>query len=361
MTSKLYGDTMSLAQRQIEADRPMSRHSVPPQAGRRRKVGEIFTSSEILALTKRSDWRGLWAVGSTWAVIALAFAGMAWAVHHLPTWAAVAAVLVGMAVMAGRQLGLAILMHEASHGTLFKTKWFNDVLVDWLCARPIWNDLNKYRVHHLQHHAKTGSAEDTDISLIAPFPTTRASLARKFLRDLTGLTGLKFLLGRLLMDAGYLKWTIAQEQHKLPQEGVTWGMRARLLVRNATPTVLTNVALWGALHAAGEGWLYGIWVLSYMTPFTLFVRIRSMAEHACTSNSRDTFFNTRTTRAGWLARATVAPMRVHFHIEHHVMASVPYYRLKTMHKMLRARGLVQAPPGYGEVLRLVSSKRLAQG
>ncbi len=347
---------MNLARRVAEHD--AHRLRVPPQAGRRRKVGEIFTSAEILALTKRSDWRGLWAVGSTWGVIALAFAVMAWASHNLDTWQAVIVVLAGMAVIAGRQLGLAILMHEASHGTLFKTKWFNDVLVDWLCARPIWNDLSKYRVHHLQHHSKTGSAEDTDISLVAPFPTTRGSLLRKFARDLTGVTGLKFFLGRLLMDAGILKWTIAQEVHKLPQEGRTATEKASTFVRNITPMVLTNLALWGVLHAYGEGWLYGLWVLSYMTPFTLFVRIRSMAEHACTSNSRDTFFNTRTTRAGWLARATVAPMRVHFHIEHHVMASVPYYRLKTMHRILRQRGLVQSPPGYWDVLKLVSSKGL---
>ncbi|MGE5453090.1 MAG: fatty acid desaturase family protein [Acidobacteriota bacterium] len=345
---------MNLARRVADPD--ADRWRVPPQAGRRRKVGEIFTSAEILALTKRSNWRGAWAVASTWGVVALAFAAMAWAAHHLDTWQAAIVVLAGMVVIAGRQLALAILMHEASHGTLFKTKWCNDVLVDWLCARPIWNDLAKYRVHHLQHHSKTGSAQDTDISLVAPFPTTRASLMRKFLRDLTGLTGLKFLLGRLLMDAGILKWTIAQEVHKLPQEGRTLKDQAVTLVRNITPMVLTNLALWGALHAYGEGWLYGVWVLSYLTPFTLFVRIRSMAEHACTSNSRDTFFNTRTTRAGWLARATVAPMRVHFHIEHHVMASVPYYRLKTMHGILRQRGLVPAPPGYWDVLKLVSSK-----
>ena len=345
---------MSVAHRAPQADPP--RYAVPLQAGRRRKVGEIFTAAEILALTKRSDWRGFWAVGSTWGVIALAFAAMAWASHHLATWQAVIVVLLGMVVIAGRQLGLAILMHEASHGTLFQTKWFNEVLVDWLCARPIWNDLSKYRVHHLQHHSKTGSAEDTDISLIAPFPTTRASLLRKFARDLAGLTGLKFFYGRLMMDAGILKWTIAQELQWLPQEGRSWSDRLTTLARNITPMLLTHMALWAVLHAFGEGWLYGLWVLSYMTPFTLFVRIRSMAEHACTSNSRDTFFNTRTTRAGWLARATVAPMRVHFHIEHHVMASVPYYRLKSMHKILRQRGLVQTPPGYWDVLKLVSGK-----
>ena len=56
---------MNLARRVAEPD--THRLRVPPQAGRRRKVGEIFTSAEILALTRRSDWRGLWAVGSTWA------------------------------------------------------------------------------------------------------------------------------------------------------------------------------------------------------------------------------------------------------------------------------------------------------
>lgn len=338
------------------AMKPRAHADASTQTGRRRRVGEIFTAAEIMALTKRADWRGFWAVGSTWGVIALAFAGMAWAWHHLPLWGAVLVTLLGMAVIAGRQLGLAILMHEASHGTLFRTKWFNDVLVDWLCARPIWNDLAKYRAHHLLHHSKTGTAEDTDISLIAPFPTTRASLMRKFARDLTGLTGIKFFVGRLLMDAGILKWTIAQDMQRLPQTGRTWPERVTTLVRNISPMLITNLALWGVLHAWGEGRLYAIWVLAYMTPFTLFVRIRSMAEHACTPHSKDAFFNTRTTRAGWLARATVAPMRVHFHIEHHVMASVPYYRLKTMHRMLRQRGLVQSPPGYGDVLKLVSSR-----
>jgi fatty acid desaturase len=50
----------------------------------------------------------------------------------------------------------------------------------------------------------------------------------------------------------------------------------------------------------------------------------------------------------------VAPLRVNFHIEHHLMPAVPYHRLPAMHAMLRARGAVDAPPGYLDVLRLVS-------
>jgi fatty acid desaturase len=81
-----------------------------------------------------------------------------------------------------------------------------------------------------------------------------------------------------------------------------------------------------------------------------------MAEHACLEPSRDTLRNTRTTRAGWLARAFVAPIRVNYHIEHHLMASVPYFRLPQLHALLRERGLTAEPPSYWQVLRLVSSR-----
>ena len=44
-------------------------------------------------------------------------------------------------------------------------------------TRPIWNDVARYRRHHLAHHAQTGTELDPDLSLAAPFPVTRASLA----------------------------------------------------------------------------------------------------------------------------------------------------------------------------------------
>jgi fatty acid desaturase len=116
-----------------------------------------------------------------------------------------------------------------------------------------------------------------------------------------------------------------------------------------------NSLLLGLCWLAGHPWVYGFWVLSYFTPFPLFLRIRSLAEHACTEASLDMFRNTRTTRAGLLARMTVAPLDVNFHMEHHVLASVPYFRLATLHRMLRERGAVPAAPGYLEVLRIVTT------
>jgi len=314
----------------------------------KRRLKDLFTREQMAALTARSDLWGAWAVASTWGVIAAAFAALAYWPNPL-TFVAV------MAVLGGRQLALAILQHEGSHGTLFKTRWLNDVLTDWLCARPIWQNLPKYKVHHLGHHTKTGTSDDPDISLHEDYPVTRQSLMRKMLRDIVGLTGLKLVYGLIMMDAGVFKWTVANHIVRLPQEGRTLTERIVTTVRNMAPMLITNGVLWGILAATGHAWLYWAWALAFLTFLPLFIRIRSIAEHGCLDRSPDMFRNTRTTKAGWLARATVAPVNVNFHMEHHLMASVPFHRLPLMHQWLSAKTDVPEPPGYLAVLTLASS------
>jgi fatty acid desaturase len=87
------------------------------------------------------------------------------------------------------------------------------------------------------------------------------------------------------------------------------------------------------------------------------VRVRSIAEHACREASEDPLRNTRTTLAGPLGRLLLAPHRVSYHLEHHLLMTVPYFRLPEMHRMLVARGALPegaVARGYGEVLREAS-------
>lgn len=314
----------------------------------RRRINELFSREEIAQLTARSDWRGAWAIASTWLVIAASLAVLA-------RWPNPLTFVMALVLIAGRQLALAILQHEAAHGTLFKTRWMNNVFGDWLCARPVWQHMQKYREHHLVHHTKTGTDADPDISLHSGYPTTRSSMRRKILRDISGYTGLKVMLGLVLMDAGVFKWTVSNNIEKLPQEGRRWWSYPITFLRNASGMIITNAVLFGICVASGHAWLYGIWALAYITPFPLFVRIRSIAEHGMLERVPDMFLNTRTTRAGWIARITAAPANVNYHIEHHAMASVPYYRLPQMHRLLRERNAVPEAPGYLEVLRIAST------
>lgn len=322
----------------------------------RTRVTALLSRAEIHQLTTRSDWRGAAAIGFTWAVIALCFVIIAWANQALPLWAAILVTGVAVLLLAGRQLALGILTHDAAHRSLFKTAWLNDHLTDWLCARPVWNNLQHYRPYHLRHHAKTSTLDDPDLCLVAGLPTTRVSLMRKFLRDIVGITGLKFVLGRILMDAGVLQWSVTSDIHRIDQAGRRWWHYPRDFIRNSAATLLTNSVLFGVLALTGHAWLYAFWLLAYVTPFPLLIRIRSMAEHAGLTQSTDVLQNTRTTQAGVIARALVAPIRVNYHIEHHLMASVPYFNLPKMHQRLRSTGHVAPPPSYWQVFKLMSSR-----
>jgi fatty acid desaturase len=112
------------------------------------------------------------------------------------------------------------------------------------------------------------------------------------------------------------------------------------------------------------GWIaYALWLGALMTTFQLALRIRNIAEHACTATgSGDPFSHARTTRANWLERATVAPYWVNFHAEHHLFMGVPCYRLAAAHRALISGGFgerMTLSPGYAAVLRTVTTSQPA--
>jgi fatty acid desaturase len=89
------------------------------------------------------------------------------------------------------------------------------------------------------------------------------------------------------------------------------------------------------------------------------LRLRSIAEHAMVPDPADPLAHTRTTLACWWERLLVAPNRVNYHLEHHLVAMVPHYNLPRMHRLLRSRGVLahaNVAPGYLSVWRLASSR-----
>jgi fatty acid desaturase len=313
------------------------------------RASDVLSRDEIRALTRTSNAWGIAAIAWSWLVIAAVFAALArW--PHPATFAA------AVIVLGGRQLALAVLMHEGAHGTLFRTRALNDRLVDWLCARPVWGDVARYRRHHLQHHAHTGTERDPDLGLALARPMTRRSLARKIARDLVGVAGLRRVVGLLLIDAEVLTYDVGGGPRREPWRGAL--AHAGALARNLWRPLIANAALAGALIALGHGWIYTAWIAAYLTTFSLFLRVRSLAEHACTERGGDLLRNTRTTRAGLLARITVAPLHVNLHLEHHLLPTVPWQRLPALGRLLSERGVVPAGSrarDYAEVLRAVSA------
>jgi fatty acid desaturase len=312
----------------------------------RRDATTWLTRDEIRALTRASNLAGARSVLTTWALIAAAFALLAHFPHHVAAW------VVALVVLGGRQLALAILMHECAHHSLFASPRLNEQLGTWLCAAPVWQRLGDYRAHHARHHAFTSLEADPDLGLTAPFPTSRLALARKFARDLSGLAFARRVVALLAMDAGWLSYTASTGARWLPHPSARQTLRN--LGRNLGPVVLTQAVLLLVLASTGNAWLYAVWGLAWATTFSLFVRIRSIAEHAVTTPGHDPLGHTRTTRANLLARLTVAPHHVNLHLEHHLLPSVPHYRLTQLQRLLRERGAyaeATVAAGYLEVLR----------
>jgi fatty acid desaturase len=306
----------------------------------------VFSPEEWRRLTARSSLCGLWLVVHAWATVAAAIALVAMWPNPL-TW------LIAVMVVGTRQLGLAILMHEAAHGGLHANKKINEWVGQWLCAVPVGADLASYRSYHLQHHKFTQQQEDPDLSLSAPFPISKESFTRKVVRDLTGQTFVKQRLPLFLSlfrgggdDAGLTHESfVSSGADKM----------ARFLAVNAL--------LFGLCWLAGVGiWYWAIWVLGMATWLPLVARIRNIAEHACTSTGEDPFSHARTTLANPIERLLIAPYWVNYHAEHHLFMYLPCYHLRQAHRLLVEKGLIrrmEVRPGYLDVMRLATSLRQA--
>ena len=303
----------------------------------------VFTPEEWRHLTSRSSWRGLWLVAHAWGTIAACIALVTLWPNPL-TW------LIAVMVIGTRQLGLAILMHEAAHGGLCANKAINEWVGQWLCAVPVGADLASYRAYHLQHHKFTQQPEDPDLSLSAPFPITKESYTRKAIRDLTGQT---FVKQRLPLLLSLLKR--GDNEEPMSHESFVSSGRdkmARFLIVNA----LLFVLFW----LAGAGiWYFAVWLVAMATWLSLVARIRNIAEHACTSTGEDPFSHARTTLAGSIERLLIAPYWVNYHAEHHLFMYLPCYRLPDAHRLLIQKGLInlmEVRPNYLDVMRLATSK-----
>ena len=307
---------------------------------------EAVPQDELDRVLEMQDWRSWLSLALDWALVAASMALVALRPGILTT-------IVALFIIGARQLGLTVLMHEASHWTLFKNKRVNDWAANWLCAYPTWADLRPYRSYHLQHHAKNWTEEDPDRGLASPFPVTRQSMRRKVWRDLSGQTGWKRAKVTLRRDLG--KGNKENSRLSMSEMSRRRGGGTNALVG----MVVTNGLLLALLWSLGHPALYLLWVGAWMTTYSLAMRIRAIAEHSMPGDPADHMTNTRTTLASWWERMVVAPNRVNFHLEHPLLVAVPHYKLPAMHRMLERAGVLEGASvarGYLDVLRLASSK-----
>lgn len=280
-----------------------------------------MTPEEIRHFSRKSNLAAGWILLSNWLMIVAIFAMVA-------VWTNPATILLAIILLGGRQLGLGVIMHECGHANFFEQWKLNRFFGQWFAAAFVFSNAKSYRIGHNRHHRLGGTKDDPDLQNYVNYAVFRKSFIRKVLRDITGLTGIKLLY---LSARGF-------------------GMK------NVAIWIIAHTAMWGVLYATGNGWLYLLWPAAWLTSYMLYSRIRNAAEHASVPDlfDPDPRKHTRTTYARWWERLTVAPNNVNYHLEHHVLPSVPCYHLKEFHQFMLDKGVLENADlchGYGEVIQ----------
>lgn len=295
---------------------------------------DILDQEEFLEVTRKNNWLGARMVAFDWAVIAGTFY-LAASYPNPVVW------LLAILVLGARQLGLGVAVHETGHRTLFESQPLNEFVGTWLTGYLVFSNKDGYMRGHLKHHQNAGTREDPDLANYADYPINRSSLKRKILRDVTGQVGWRRIK------------SIARAISRYP----SLDAENRRFLRGS---ILMNLGLFGVLALLGQPGLYLLWVIAFMTSQMLVSRIRQIAEHAAVPDqfSPDARLNTRTLYINWLERLFIAPHHVNYHLEHHLLASVPIYRLARLHELLLQKGYyegVQFDRGYFNLIRRVTA------
>jgi len=303
---------------------------------------DYFTPLEWAGLTRRSQWKGFAVVIHCWAMI---FSAMAVAV----IWPNPLTIVLAIMIIGTRQLGLAILMHDAAHNCLHPNPQINDWIGDWLCGAPVGARVASYRKYHLKHHRYAQQIEDPDLSLSAPFPISRNSFWRKVVRDLTSQT---FIKQRFAVLGSKLKKSDNRVNATQAFVGEAGRQKAFLL---------WNLGLFLFLSAMGAWWAFFVlWIVPMATWYPLATRVRNIAEHAMIAKGEaDPLRQARTTRAGPIERLFLAPYWVNYHCEHHMFMHLPCWSLPKAHRMIRAKNKLEGmltAANYFDVLSVATGK-----
>ena len=303
------------------------------------KPEEILDSSQIKYLRTKSSLMGTLLVAHAWLVIfSLLF------IYTL--FPSFILYLVVITFIAGRQLGLAILMHEGAHGLIANNVRFNNYISQFFCAFPMAVDTYDYRHYHLKHHRHTQTKDDPDLVLSKPFPITKSSFIRKMLRDLTGITGIK-------QRYQSIQKTFDNDTLKVDGKEIS-GFKSKATLRGI---FLSQILIFISMSIVGNWWYYfAFWIVPALTIFQFFYRIRNIAEHAVVPNDCDDFNNARTTNASFIERCFVAPYYVNYHLEHHLFMFIPCYKLKDAHNLLVAKkytNRMEIKKGYIPLLKSI--------
>lgn len=286
--------------------------------------------------------------------IAMAIALGAYSWHPL----VVVAVIV---FIAGRQHSLYILNHEASHNLLFKApstnKWVATVFSNLVMFHhpEAWSFVQWKRIH-MRHHLYlftnrdpnyVGRREKGDTT------TVHGSSRLIWLCIRAGImSSFQFFIGR----QDYAESRVTAEVNKGYYSHLSClfrlfkndrEMQMESIVR------LTFIVVVGATLNFFQWWIPFIvfWIVPMYTVYPMLLTFMDLTEHRWTDSSGDIENNSRSVRAGALAKLIMSVLPRGFHREHHFCPRVAVTKLPELSAILCEEGIVSDPLSLKELFK----------
>lgn len=301
------------------------------------------------ALSRKSDLRGFGQTLGFLAVLALTGSTAYYSGGHWPWYATAALLLLHGTFWAFLSNGF----HELSHGTVFATRWLNRAFLG-LFSVLTWNNPVLFWASHTEHHKYTlHPAGDLEIDLDAR-PTLLGFLSFAIVNPM-GL----FRLLNLNIRHAFGKIEGAWELHLFPRSAAELQSH---LARWARILLLSHALI----IALAVYW--HLWVLIVVVSLAKFYGggiqwLCNEAQHiALPGNVNDFRLCSRTIYLNPLLQFMYWHMN--YHVEHHMYAAVPCYRLVRLHAAVK-HDMAACPSGlvatWRQINAILQKKKLEPG
>lgn len=261
-------------------------------------------------LFRLTPWRAVLDMAFDWLSIFGAVALVVW-------WSELLAPL-AVVLIANRQRALGNILHDAGHRNLWRDRRRNDLVARLFIAPLLFASLTRYRETHFKHHLALGDAGgDPDFltsSRKAPAPW-----------------GLNYLDQVFSLNA----WLSSVSGHLFSRQ-----VRAASQLYILGWWVVAVALMWATAGAGFTVAFLVLWLLARATVFHLITTFREMCDHfGLQPGGVFTFTRDLVCHGFW--RKLIHPRNNGYHLTHHLLPAVPYYRLPEAHRMLQRQQMFQ--------------------
>lgn len=258
--------------------------------------------SPHLPLLKLEVWRPARDIALDIATIVIV---LALAVHE--PWTSPLALL----ILGNRQRSLGNILHDAAHRNLTRNRAVNDLVARALIAPLLFQSLSRYRDLHFRHHLDLGE-QGADPDLI-PIPPHKA-------RSWAAAVSINALSMRAVLGSTF---------GQLLDLALPLGERLYIVAW----WIVLAATLSAAIGIGPTTKMLALWLVARATAFHLITTFREMCDHHGLAPG-GVFSFTRDIKAAGLWSLLIHPRNNAYHLTHHLLPAIPYYRLPEAQRLL---------------------------